>query len=263
MAQFDLPLPEITVDDFERAWTRFLLVADAKEWNEQKRVAVLPALLRGSLVDYFLEVGEEEKTTLTKLKAALAERAGLSTDPLEAARKFMNMNQQEKQRVADYATSLRGLFEKAHKDEPLTSPVLLQRFLTGLQPQISRQVLLKGKPANFQEAVKTATDVEFALSFDDSTKTSTEICTVQNQSEVSLQQLQLTVTKLADQVEALQTQLSSGQSTKRVGQFRDPPSRARRRRCFACGKFGHIQRECYLNFKRQLPGWEGADPNQQ
>lgn len=263
MAQFDLPLPEITVDDFERAWTRFHLVADAKEWNEQKRLAVVPALLRGRLVDYFLEIGEEEKASLTKLKAALAERAGLSTDPLEAARKFMNMNQREKQRVADYATSLREVFEKAHKDEPLTSPVLLQRFLTGLRPQISRQVLLKGKPANFQEAVKTATDIEFAFSFDDTARTSTEICTVQNQSEASLQQLQLTVTKLANQVEALQTQLSSGQLSKRGGQFRDPPPRARQRRCFACGKFGHIQRECYLNSKRQLPGWEGAGPNQQ
>ena len=33
----DLPaLPEITVEDFMRAWTRFELVATAKEWNEAK-----------------------------------------------------------------------------------------------------------------------------------------------------------------------------------------------------------------------------------
>ena len=33
MAQLDLPLPEITVADFQRSWTRFELVASAKEWD--------------------------------------------------------------------------------------------------------------------------------------------------------------------------------------------------------------------------------------
>ena len=55
MAQFDLPLPEITVEDFERSWTRFGLVANAKEWNEERRLSVIPALLHGSLLDHFLE----------------------------------------------------------------------------------------------------------------------------------------------------------------------------------------------------------------
>ena len=35
-AQLDLPLPEITVEDFKRACTCFELVADAKDWNENK-----------------------------------------------------------------------------------------------------------------------------------------------------------------------------------------------------------------------------------
>ena len=70
-------------------------------------------------------------------------------------------------------------------------------------------------------------DIEFAFSFDDSLRTSTEICTVQNQSEGSLQQLQLTVTKLANQVEALQILISSGQLSKKAGQFHGPSSRVR------------------------------------
>ena len=32
-ATLDLALPEITVEDFGRAWTRFELVAKAKEWD--------------------------------------------------------------------------------------------------------------------------------------------------------------------------------------------------------------------------------------
>ena len=36
-AQLDIPLPEITVDSFHRAWTQFQLVASAKEWNDKNR----------------------------------------------------------------------------------------------------------------------------------------------------------------------------------------------------------------------------------
>ena len=50
MAQLDLPLPEITMSDFERSWTRFELVASAKEWNDTKKKLILPTLLRGKLV---------------------------------------------------------------------------------------------------------------------------------------------------------------------------------------------------------------------
>ena len=61
MAQFDSPLPKITVEDFKCSWTHFGLVADAKEWNEDKHLSVIPLLLWGSLLDYFLEVAAEER----------------------------------------------------------------------------------------------------------------------------------------------------------------------------------------------------------
>ena len=54
MAQpLDIPLPELTVESFQRAWTRFELVAKAKEWDSAKQLTVLPTLLRGKLVDRY------------------------------------------------------------------------------------------------------------------------------------------------------------------------------------------------------------------
>ena len=50
----DLPLPEISTEEFHQAWTRFELVANAKEWNADKRKVVLPTLLRGKLVEYYM-----------------------------------------------------------------------------------------------------------------------------------------------------------------------------------------------------------------
>ena len=47
------------------------------------------------------------------------------------------------------------------------STVLSQRFLAGLKPSIRKQVLLKGRPSTLDEAIKTASDIEFALDFGD------------------------------------------------------------------------------------------------
>ena len=161
----------------------------------------------------------------------------------------MDVNQREKQRVTEYARELKGLFQKAHKEESLASPVLLQKFLSGLQPQIRRQVLLKGQPTDFTTAVKTATEVEFAFRFEDGRVTCpVEVCSFQDQPNRAMKQLEQTVTELTKQVQTLQEELAKERSMSHsCPQRRAGSSRNNRRRCFSCGKFGHVQRECHLN----------------
>ena len=84
----DLPLPEITVDNFQRAWTRFELVATAKEWDDNKKV-ILPTLLWGKLVDIYMTLSEEARGALPELKKTLMRQAGLLRDPLTASQSFM------------------------------------------------------------------------------------------------------------------------------------------------------------------------------
>jgi len=84
MAQFDLPLPEITVEDFQRSWIRFELVAGTKEWDEAKRKLILPSLLQGKLVDIYVSLDESTRGNLEQLKTALMKQAGLVRDPLTA-----------------------------------------------------------------------------------------------------------------------------------------------------------------------------------
>ena len=67
----DLPLPEVTIEEFHRAWTRFELVAKAKEWDEARQKLVLPTFLRGKLVDYYTEADEETRCNLVRLKTLL------------------------------------------------------------------------------------------------------------------------------------------------------------------------------------------------
>ena len=71
MARFDVTLPEISVETFEHAWIIYQLAATAKEWREDKQLRTLPTLLRGKLVEYYMELSSEEKSSLEGVKAAL------------------------------------------------------------------------------------------------------------------------------------------------------------------------------------------------
>ena len=84
MAQLDLLLPEITVTDFQRSWTRFELVASAKEWNKAKQKLVLPMLLRDKLVDSYVSLDDLTHENLGTIKKVLMESVGITHDLLTA-----------------------------------------------------------------------------------------------------------------------------------------------------------------------------------
>ena len=163
--QLELPLPEISMENFSRSWTRFELVAKAKEWNEAKQQVVIPTLLRGELLDLYLGLSEDKKELMAALKAALAERSGVTKHPLLVCKLFAEKNQGTHQTIAEYATELSKLFQEAHPSEDVSSTVLLNRFLSGLKPAVGQQVLFKEQPRTLAAAVKIAREVEFALQF--------------------------------------------------------------------------------------------------
>ena len=124
----DLQLPELTTDNIHRAWTHFELVAAAKEWNEAKRLTIVPTLLRGKLIDYYTEFDEATKTNLAALKQALQEKAGLIKDPLVASRSFNQRSQWPSEKVDEYASELRRLFKHTYPDEDMGSTYCYRSF---------------------------------------------------------------------------------------------------------------------------------------
>ena len=78
---------------------------------------------------------------------------------------FASRNQLRHEKVVDYADELRWLFREAYPTGDVDTPVFLQRFLTGLLQPIAKQVLLQGRPGSMEEAVKVATDIQYALQF--------------------------------------------------------------------------------------------------
>ena len=62
---------ELVAEDLKRGWIRFEFVAVAKEWDAAKQLAVMPTLLRGKLIDFYVELDDATKKDLKLLKAAL------------------------------------------------------------------------------------------------------------------------------------------------------------------------------------------------
>ena len=86
---------ELIVEDFQCSWTRFKFVVAAKDWNANKQLAIIPTLLRGRLIDYYVEMDGTTNDDLKLLKAALVlqEQTDMEEDPLLASRNFKQRNQ--------------------------------------------------------------------------------------------------------------------------------------------------------------------------
>ena len=139
------------------------------------------------------------------LKKALSAKAGLARDPLSSEKCFNMRKQGQEEKVVDFARDLEKLFSQAYPSESIQSPVLLQRFLTVLLGSVSQQLLLKGRPANLEQAIKEATEVEYALHI--SRETAEVHAVQQSTSDKRLDQLTQTMEKMALQLEKLEAKL--------------------------------------------------------
>ena len=111
-------------------------------------------------------LNDETRGDLRLLKKALVKQAGLMRDPLSAGQLFMMRHQLPGEEVNDFASELKKLFVESYPSEETTSAILLQCSIMGLSPPICQQLLLKGQPNTLDEAIKSANDTEFALTFD-------------------------------------------------------------------------------------------------
>ena len=69
---------------------------------------------------------------MKKLRGALMKVTGLEEDPLSAAKSFTACDQRSEENDVDFVSVIKKHFRRAYPHKPLTSKVLLQRFLTGL-----------------------------------------------------------------------------------------------------------------------------------
>ena len=267
MAQnLDLPLPEITANDFQRSWTRFELVESTKEWDEAKQKLILPTFLRGKLVGVYVQLNETACANLGNVKKALMEGVGIARDPLTAGQAFMSRHQSAGEAVRDNTADIKKLFKEAYPEEAQELPILLQRFLTGLAPPICRQLLLRGTPTTLEQAIIDATSVEYALKFEPVSEERSEVNIVHkprplpdNNDSQKLHTLVESMTKKMAELEAKLDSATKNQLKQRYsGRQRRPPNTDNPRTCWLCGEPGHVRRYSPLNGNRpvrSMGGW--------
>ena len=101
MAQWDISLPEMSVENFDCSWAWFELVIKEKEWNNAKQLMVIPTLLLSKLLNWYLDQRDEERSSMEELKKLLVRRASLCADPLAPAKKFMTRSQETTESISD------------------------------------------------------------------------------------------------------------------------------------------------------------------
>ena len=101
------------------------LVAAAKDWDTEKQLSIAPTLLRGKLVDIYVDFDTETKSDLQLLKDTLMKRAGLDSDSLMIGKEFMSCSQLPNEKVEDFLMRLKKLFRQAYVKEDVNSDVLL------------------------------------------------------------------------------------------------------------------------------------------
>jgi len=231
-----------------------------------KQKLILPTLLQGKLVDIYMSLDDDTRGDLKLLKKALMMHAGLVRDPLSAGQQFMARHQLPNEKVNDYASDLKKLFTQSYPSEAMTSAILLQRFVTGLSPSICRQLLLKGQPTSLDDAIKSANDAEYALTFHPSPENADKVNVIQRKSspQQKAQGLEAVLEGVTKRLEALELKLESRKASQREPpkvfqrvQYRQPRP-PRQRYCWICGDPGHFQRDCPLNETRparKVGGW--------
>ena len=233
-----LTLLEISVEsieDYKRSWTCYELIAVANKWETGKVLAVLPALLRGKLLDFYTALEDSEKGGLITLKQALAERAGLTKSPFIAAKLFGERRQEVRESIRDFELALRKLFAQAYPGvDANTSVILLGCFITGLRPEITRQILLAGTPDKLDNAVQHAIRIERTLTIEEQ---HVHILQFAAEGKDSLRE---TLEKVITRLEALELRLH------------DPkPSTMQTTRYYHCQEEGHFRCNCPLRGKRE------------
>ena len=177
---------------------------------------------------------------------------------------FMECMQGSEEGVEAFSIRLKKLFKQAFTREDASSDVLLQKFLTGLAADISKQLLMQATPTTFEDAVKAAVRVENALSFGAVSKkpeSQEELACyqVQDKSVEALASMMQTMESISKRLETLE--LAAKERTSSFRQRQDKRVRFRIIKCWNCGEEGHLQRDCPLNSRRPIRGGNGWPRN--
>ena len=225
---------------------RFEICSKANKWNEETQALKLPTLLEGEALAVWLELSEEEQSSMETIKRKLKEKM--------MPMKFISLGQFHARKLhpgeplSVFTHDLKQLLEQAVPDltdDTAKGQLLLHQFLAGIPEAVSRQIRASGEVQDLEKAVERARLLMTVNETSDMGSVQAAAIDESRPTDSVTKKLEEQVAKLTEQVAALSARTPQGSGRQR--------QRPRYLRCFKCNRVGHTQYECSYEHQMQTP----------
>ena len=136
-------------DDFEQWLELFELIASANEWEEQRKLKVLPAYLRGNALEQYRSLPHAAKLTYAALTANLKSKLKTPIGDKFKSAELHDRKQLPSETVADFYQVVKVLTRGAWPsfDDNTRDKLACDFFVNGLQMPLRRHVMKKQPPS--------------------------------------------------------------------------------------------------------------------
>ena len=220
-----------TIKDWKE---QFEMVATLGGWDERSKLVNLVTRLRGQAYSFYRSCTMQQRSSYTTMMEELVKRFTPVRLQAVQSSQFHERKQKPQESVDDYAQDLCRLFHKAYptaqrgsrETEELGQSVLSNQFVSGLKPKLKTKVA--GMEGNFEQLLVKARFEEAKRR--DITRPNFPKPPFQNR---------------------YRGQFKSGSDAKPEGSVAKPSGTQRQGqsdiKCYTCGVFGHISRNCPRN----------------
>lgn len=250
---------------------QFELIAELNNWPEAAKALYLAASLKGQARAILSDLDSSRRRSYRALTEALGRRFSPANQTQLFRAMLKNRQRQPAESLTELAQDIKRLALKAYPDAPyeMVETLAKEYFVDSLGDTETRWRVYQSRPVNLSDAVTVAVELE-AFHLAEVKKgnlkrpTARAVIQTEKQEDKVERQMQLLGENLAKTMEhymsKIHEELASGNYRKQTfasGQDRNMSWRDRDRpplKCWGCGKFGHIKRNCREPYQEDTTG---------